>query len=469
MGVSYIEYVRERLNNTFDVKYREIKWHDNNIYIVYIESLCDSKFISEYIIAPIMTRGEEYHNVDDIKGRVIVSNSIEEAKGKEEIITSILTANAVIIFDDINRCLCCEVKGFPKRSIDIPITETVIKGPREGFSENIQDNISAIRRRIKSANLKIERVILGNESKTTVAIFYMEDKTPEELIKTVRDKINDISRNFKDEFIFDISSIEEGLRNKGTPFDTIGYTEKPDVAASKISEGRVLVMADGGSFAITAPYFFIENFQTTDDYTLNKFMANMARFLRWFSFGISTLLPGIYIALVTYHFKLVPSTFLLRMAVFRAGVPVPTVIELLYMIVFFQIIREAGVRLPQPIGPTLSIVGALILGDAAVNSGLASQVTVVVVAITSIASYLVPKVYVAIFTWNILIIIFSASLGLPGFYISFVLFVSHLASLTSCGYPYLYPLGTLRSFKYKDVIFRGDLDKISSNILSEED
>ena len=157
------------------------------------------------------------------------------------------------------------------------------------------------------------------------------------------------------------------------------------------------------------------------------------------------------------------------MAVFRAGVPVPTVVELLYMIIFFQIIREAGVRLPQPIGPTLSIVGALILGDAAVNSGLASQVTVVVVAITSIASYLVPKVYVAIFTWNILIIIFSASLGLPGFYISFVLFVSHLASLTSCGYPYLYPLGTLRSFKYKDVIFRGDLDKISSNIFSEED
>jgi hypothetical protein len=161
--------------------------------------------------------------------------------------------------------------------------------------------------------------------------------------------------------------------------------------------------------------------------------------------------------------------FIIRLAIFRAGVPVPTVIELLYMIFFFQVIREAGVRLPQPIGPTLSIVGALILGDAAVASGLSSQVTVVVVAITSIASYLIPKIYIGVFLWNLILILFAAFLGLPGFYMGFVVFVSHLANQTTCGYPYLYTLGTLKTFKYKDALFRGDLNRISSNILDGDE
>ncbi|NLY46294.1 MAG: spore germination protein, partial [Tissierella sp.] len=180
-------------------------------------------------------------------------------------------------------------------------------------------------------------------------------------------------------------------------------------------------------------------------------------------------LPGFYLALVTHHFRLFPSIFLLKLAILRAGVPVPTVVELLFMLFLFQIIREAAVRLPQPLGSTLSIVGALILGDAAVRSGLASQMTVVVVGITSISSYLIPKIYSAVFTWNIVLIFFSASLGLPGFYTGFVLLVAHLANLDSCGYPHLFPLGTRKSFKFKDSTYRGYLSEITNSMFKKED
>lgn len=464
-----IEDIRARLGNSYDVKYREIECDYGSIFIIYVGNLVDHKYISEYIIAPLMKNSELCSNLDKVKKKVIETNTADEVETTEAAVCQILIGNAVILFSYLDGALCCETKGYVKRPIDVPITETVIKGPREGFTEALGDNLSAIRRRIINPDLKVEEFILGEKSRTLVAMLYIDGISPKELVDYVRNGINKTNQNIKSGFIFDTNVIEEQLTAKSSPFDTIGYTEKPDIACSKLSEGRVIVMVDGTPFVITAPYFFIENFQTTDDYSLNKYMGNMGRVLRWLAFIISTFAPGMYLALATYHFRLVPTTYLFRMAIFRAGVPVPTIVELIYMTFFFQIIREAGVRLPQPIGPTLSIVGALILGDAAVRSGLSSQVTVVVVAISSITSYLLPKMYGALFMWSFIMITFSGFLGLPGFYMGFIIFAAHLAGLTTCGYPYLYPLGTLRRFKYKDVIFRGDLKRISSNIFREED
>lgn len=395
-----------------------------------------------------------------------MASPADEVYTIDEALNHVFSGDVVIFFNSLNTGIFCDVKGFPKRAIDIPITETVVKGPREGFTENIQDNVSAIRRRFKTPDLKTEKFKLGKKSQTTAIMFFVEGVAPQKLITYVREKINQI--NTKD-YIAYSNELDEAIKCKRTPFDTITYSEKPDVVAQKLSEGRVTVLFDGTCFAVIAPHFFIENFQSTDDYTSNKLMSNIARLLRWVAFFIATLVPGVYLALITHHFTLIPSIFLFKMAIFRAGVPVPTVVELLFMIFFFQIIREAGVRLPQPIGPTLSIVGALILGDAAVTSGFASQVTVVVVGITSICSYLTPKLYIAIFIWNSIMVLFSALLGLPGFYMGFILFVAHIANLTSCGYPYLYPLGTIEMFKYKDTVLRGDLSAISQDILIKDD
>lgn len=191
--------------------------------------------------------------------------------------------------------------------------------------------------------------------------------------------------------------------------------------------------------------------------------------MRILSFYLSTLLPGIYMAITTFHFSLIPTVFAIRLAIARAGVPLPTVIELLVMIFFFALLREAGIRLPQPIGNAMSIVGALILGDAAVGTGLASQSTIVIVALASISSFLVPKLYGAISLWNIVIIFLSSILGLPGFYIGFFMLISHMAGLESCGYPYLFPIGTLESFKFGDVFYRKDLNTISNSIFDKDD
>lgn len=228
-------------------------------------------------------------------------------------------------------------------------------------------------------------------------------------------------------------------------------------------------MVDGTSSVIIAPFFFIENLQAADDYYLNKYFTSISRLQRWIALITAIILPGLYIALSTYHFSLLPTVFVSRLANSRAGVPFPTIVEVIIMMVFFQLLREAGIRLPQPTGQAMSIVGALILGEAAIGAGLTSQTTIVVVAVSSISTFLVPNLYKAIVVWNSIILLFSSLLGLPGFYMGFFLLLSHLASLESCGYPYLFPIGTLQSYKLKDVFIRSSLNEISNTIFDKDE
>ncbi len=461
----WLDYIKQNLQNNDSIIYREIKVDKGIIYIVYDKDACDRTVISHFIISPIITTPKPFDNIENIKAEIIQTPSVIDVESKEKAIDHILSGEVVIIFSFLNKFIACHAQNFSKRSIEIPSSETVIKGPRAGFNESIDDNISAIKKIIKDPNLKFESIIIGEKSKTKVAISYIKGSAPPNIIEYIKQKFNNVTTDY---LIYG-NSIEEELKCKLTPFDTIGYTEKPDTAAVDLAEGKVLILVDGTPFVISAPFFFIENFHTTDDYTTNKFMSNMGVLLRWGAFILSTLVPGLYVALFTHHFNLIPYIFIFRVAASRAGVPFPMVIEVIVMIIFFQILREAGVRLPQPIGPTLSIVGALILGDAAVQSGLTSHVTVLIVAITSIASFLVPKASAGIFIWNIVILVFSTLLGLPGFYIGFILFCSHIAGLTSCGYPYLYPFGTLSNFKYKDILLTGELDKINQYIFIKDD
>ncbi|MBU5674923.1 spore germination protein [Alkaliphilus sp. MSJ-5] len=465
MAKTWLDYIKENLYNNNSIIYRELKVDRGIINIVYDNDACDRQIISQFIISPIITTTKSFNNIETIKREIIETSSVIDVENKEKAIEHILSGEVILIFGFLNKVIACHAENFAKRQVEVPSAETVIKGPRVGFNESIDDNVSALKKIIKDPNLKFESIVIGEKSKTKVAIAYIKGSIPPHLIEYVKQKLNNVTTDY---LIYG-NYIEEELKCKLTPFDTIGFTEKPDTAAVDLAEGKILILVDGTPFVISAPFFFIENFHTTDDYTTNKFMSNFGVILRWGSFILSTLVPGLYVALFTHHFNLIPYVFIFRVASSRAGVPFPMIIEVIVMIVFFQILREAGVRLPQPIGPTLSIVGALILGDAAVRSGLTSHVTVLIVAITSIAAFLVPKVSAGIFTWSIIILLFSTFLGLPGFYTGFVLFCSHLAGLTSCGYPYLYPLGTLGNFKYKDIFLTGELDKINQYIFIKDD
>lgn len=454
--------IKDRLKNDFDLIYREVQNEKGTIYAIYISDISDAKFITEYVIAPLVKTEKSMENIDIVKNEIVVASSVGKIKTVDEAVVHILSGDVILIFSFLDEGIYCEAKNFSKRSIDIPITEGVIKGPRAGFTESIVDNISLIRKIIKNPNLKMESFHIGEKSDTIVVMAFIDNIAPEKLVEYIRAQLNGIDKDY----LLDSNYIEEMLRSKHTVFDTIGYTEKPDIVCAKMSEGRVAIVVDGTPFAITAPYFFIENFQTADDYHVNKYLANISRIIRIASFMIAALLPGLYLAIITYHFGLIPSVFTFRLAVSRAGVPFPTVVELFIMLFFFQLLREAGIRLPEPIGSAMSIVGALLLGDAAVGAGLTSQITVIIVALSSISSFLNPKLFGGVLLWSIIIVLFASVLGLPGYYVGFIVFCSHICGLSSCGYPYTYPLGTLHAFKYKDIALREDMDEISGNVVT---
>jgi hypothetical protein len=458
-------YIKDKFKNSYDLVYREIDCVSGTILGIFIDDLCDSKFISEYIFNPLMKNRSTTFDLEYIKKEILPAKSIGDINSNEEAISHILSGDLVLVFSFANKAIYCEAKGFVRRAVMTPPTEDVVKGPREGFTECFVDNVSMIRRKIKNSDLKFESLILGNKSNTVVVISFIEGVAPVKLVDYIRKKVT----NIKLEFLLDTNYIEEELKNKKTTFDTIGTTEKPDVVASKLLEGKIAIIVDGTPFVITAPYFLIDNFQTPEDYYTNKYFANLSRLMRFVSFILASLLSGFYLAISTYHFSLIPTVIVLRLSVSRAGVPFPTVVELFLMTFFFALLREAGIRLPQVIGQSMSIVGALILGDAAVGAGLASQSTILIVAVASIASFLVPKLYGPLAIWNIIIILFSSVLGLPGFYIGIFTFMAHLAGLESCGYPYLFPIGTLEDFKFSDILYRKDLSEVSNSIFDKDD
>ena len=375
----------------------------------------------------------------------------------------VLSGDVVLLFNDHEKIIYCEVKGFVRRGVGIPVTESVVKGPREGFTELFVDNVSLIRRKIKNSDLKFEPIYVGNRSQTVVCISYIKGIAPDYLIDHVKEIVNKLDLKF----ILDTNYIEDALRKKKSVFDTVGYTEKPDEVAAKMLEGRVAILVDGTPFVITVPYFFLENFQAPDDYYLNKYFVNFTRVIRWIAFFLATFMPGLYVAILTHHFALIPSLFVFRLAVSRAGVPLPTIAEVLIMMLAFQLIKEAGLRLPQPIGGAMSIVAGLILGDAVVGAGIASRITIIVVAISTLSYFLTPKLYGAMSIWSLIITVVSSMFGLPGFFIVALVLIAKLADLDTGGYSYLFPLGSIETYKFKDIIFRGDLRHISQHVVEK--
>lgn len=458
-----IEYVKKRFEGAFDVKYREIMTSLGLCTLVFIDDLCSTQFISEYIVTPLGKKDYKCWSVEDVIPNVLGINIANYAKDVEDAILHVLSGDVVLLFNDHEKIIYCEVKGFVRRGVGIPVTESVVKGPREGFTELFVDNVSLIRRKIKNSDLKFEPIYVGNKSQTVVCISYIKGIAPDYLIDHVKEIVNKLDLKF----ILDTNYIEDALRKKKSVFDTVGYTEKPDEVAAKMLEGRVAILVDGTPFVITVPYFFLENFQAPDDYYLNKYFVNFTRVIRWIAFFLATFMPGLYVAILTHHFALIPSLFVFRLAVSRAGVPLPTIVEVLIMMLAFQLIKEAGLRLPQPIGGAMSIVAGLILGDAVVGAGIASRITIIVVAISTLSYFLTPKLYGAMSIWSLIITVVSSMFGLPGFFIVALVLIAKLADLDTGGYSYLFPLGSIETYKFKDIIFRGDLRHISQHVVEK--
>ncbi|RJX40457.1 spore germination protein [Paenibacillus pinisoli] len=377
-------------------------------------------------------------------------------------VDKILAGELAVLLDGFTSILLLNVKELDTRSIEEPATESVIRGPRDGFQENISTNISLIRRRLKTTQLKLEMFTAGKLSVTDIAIAYLEGIAEESLIAEVKERVGRI----KIDAILESGYVEELIEdNSVSPFPQVMVTERPDKVVGNLLEGKVAIIVDNTPFVIVVPGTFFQLLQTPEDYYQRYFVASAIRILRFIAVVSSLLLPSLYIALTTYHHEMIPTMLLISIASSRETVPFPAFVEAMLMEVAFEGLREAGVRLPRPVGQGVSIVGALVIGQAAVAAGIVSSPLLIIVSMTGIASFLFPSFQLGL-AFRLLrfpMMIAAATFGLYGILMLMLMLLLHMLHLQSFGVPYMSPLSPLRAGELKDVLYRANWLKMSKS------
>ncbi|QQZ60171.1 spore germination protein [Paenibacillus sonchi] len=432
---------------------------------VHLSGLADTTAVNQFVIGSLLGNTESLF-VDNGEGSddggrlpaMILSRALEigEAEIKEEwkeMMLAVLSGDTAILLDGYAASILCATRGGEWRSVSEPSSQLVVRGPKDGFVESVATNISLIRRRIKSPKLRLEYMKIGSETQTLVALMYVKDIAGEDLISEVRERLGKIAMNE----VLESGYIEELIQDKTfTPFPTIYNTERPDVAAGNLLEGRVVIIVDGTPFVLILPAVFTQFFQSAEDYSQRFDIAILMRIVRYMSFIVLILGPSVYIALTTYHYEMIPTTLLINLLAQRENVPFPALVEALLMEGAFEILREAGVRMPRVIGQTVSVVGALILGSAVVEAGIITPIMVIVVALTGIASFAIPAYNMSI-AGRLIRFAFLLLAGMFGFYgviLGLIVMVAHMNSLRSFGVPYLSPFVPLSVKGQKDTILR---------------
>ena len=456
--------IKAILNNCSDVVYREFVLAQNEqikLALIYIDGLADKAQVSEQIMralaleVPMVASGQEITKaraLEFIKQRGLCIHQIKESDKLEDIIRAILSGDTVLLVDGHATAIINGARGWEARKISEPEVEPTVRGPRESFVESLRVNTALIRRKIKSPNLKIEALRLGEVTDTDIAIMYIEGIVNNKLVAEVKSRLERIQIDG----ILESGYIEELIEdNPWSLFPTVNHTEKPDRVAAMLLEGRVAILVDGTPFVLTVPNLFIEYLHAGEDYYERFLFTSAVRLIRFMAMFISLMLPALYIAVISFHHELLPTALLLSIAAQHEVVPYPALIEVLIMEITFELLREAGIRLPRPIGQAVSIVGALVIGEAAVRACLVAASTVIVVATTGIASFVIS--YSASFSFRLMrfmLIIMSASLGLFGLISGLAVIGIHLCTLRSFGVPYLSPMAPTTGVDLKDTIFR---------------
>ena len=388
-----------------------------------------------------------------VKESIVSLAEVKTIDTLQDLCHSISSGDTVLLIDGYNIGLVAGTRSWQTRTVGSSENEVVVRGPREAFTETLRFNTALIRRRIKSANLKMESFVLGRITKTDVVLCYIDSIAPEQLIAEVKKRLEKIDIDG----ILDTGYLEEFLEdNHNTIFSQMEYTEKPDRVCGHLLEGQVCIMVDGSPIALIAPTSFPRFWIASEDYYERYIPASLFRIMRFVAFLVSLMLPSLFVAAITYHQEMIPPPLYLTIAAAREAVPFPAYIEAFLLEATFELLREAGIRLPRGIGPAISIVGALIIGDAAVKSGLVSTPMVVVVAFTGISSFVIPSYNAAIVVRmaRFGFLFAAAFLGLFGVMIALLLMLIHMSSLNSLGLPYLSPIAPFKLSEMTDIIVR---------------
>lgn len=456
---SNINWFKREFKDDDSIVYRSFqnKMSKKKMCIIYIKNMVNDEIMSENILRPIMNfnmnqykRGEEY--IDFILDKVVSVNEVEKNSNFDILAENLYIGKSILFIDGHAVGAILNTLEWQTRTIDEPISETIIKGPREGFNEVIYTNISLIRKRIISKKLKVRFFELGNITKTKICICYIEEIAKKEIIDEIVKRLNKIDIDG----VLDTGYIEEFLTDEPMSiFKTIYSTEKPDTVCGKLLEGRIAIICNGSPSVITTPFIFLEYFQVDEDYYQNFYYATFNRLLRYLAFFLTTSVPAIYIALTNYHQELIPTPLILSIYQARQGIPFPTFLEALIMIIIFELIRESGIRISKYSGSAISIVGALVVGEAAVEARLVSQPMIIVIGITGISNFLLPKMANSTIIIRIIFVLLASVLGLYGYIFGVIYLSLHLFSMRSFGIPYMLNMETIQKMEgMKDAYIR---------------
>ena len=437
-AVNSLEEIKNLLHDSSDLKSRSVQFFDTNLTICYIAEITDNILLNDTLIDPILTYSfkQEDDIVTTLKNNTLSTIELLEYQNISDATDALLTGKALILVDNANIILGCDVEKITVRAIAEPPTSVVIKGPREGFNESLKYNLALIRRRAKSTDLVVNMLEIGEVTKTQVCVTYFNSIADKKVVKEILRRLKKI----KIDGILDTHYLISYLqKNPKSLFKQIGDTEKPDVLVAKMLEGRVGIMIDGSPIVLTLPFILIEDLQNSDDYYSQPHRVTFVRILRFIGVVLAVLLPGIYVALEKYHYKILPTEFLVTIMNTTQGIPFSPFVELLFVVLLFEILYEANLRMPQYFGMAMSIVGALILGETAVNAGLVSPPAVMIIALSGITFYIIPSQASQFSILRLISLIVGACLGLYGILLFCIFILSYLSSFDSYGSAYLAP------------------------------
>lgn len=473
-----LEYVKVKYNAMIssDVVIREFNLLARNrqykAFLLFIDGMVNTDLINNYVLKPLMLKNQansfdgeqnrilseavtnnitvrkvrKFDIVEYILNCLLPQNDVKKQSEFSDIFSGVNAGNCALFIDTLNIAFDIDVKGFKQRNIDTPNNEIIIRGPQEAFVENIRTNTSLIRRIINNENLVVENIKIGDISKTNCAVCYLSDIANSDLVAEVKYRMN----NLGVDSLLSSGQLEQLIEETNKySIPQILSTERPDKATKYLFEGRVVVLVNGNPYCLVMPATLIDFVSSPEDTNLKFQFANFLKFLRLIAMAITLLLPAFYVAMTNFHQELIPTELLFSILASRENVPFPIIFEILVMEISFELIREAGLRVPSPVGPTIGIVGALVLGQAAVSASIVSPILIIVVAITGIASFAIPDFSFGFHLrlLRFVFLILSYISGFLGIGIGIFVYVTILCSLKSFGVPYMVPFAPTTNFK----------------------
>ena len=451
-----LQIMRELLSGTADYIEKELIIGEVSLSLVMMEGMVNLSLLAQMVARPLLT--EDFGpqpSPSDIRDfilrQTVMAADQKEVKTFEEVFTLAMSGFVVILIDGVPGAIALGAQGFSFRSVGEPDSEVNERGSREGFTEPLKINMTMIRRRMKSEYLKFESFQVGKRSRTEGCLVYMTDAVSPLLLREIRRRLARVQLPL----VLDTGYLRPFLEGDTlSPFSEVGVTERPDTLCAKIAEGRVAILLDGTPYALITPSLFIENFQSFDDYAHRPYFTALIRFLKMVSFLLTILLPGTYVALATFHPETLPHLLLFNIAAAEETTPFPLMLEALLIHFIYEVMREAGLRLPRPVGHAVGIVGALVIGDAAVTAGLIGSPMVMVVALTAISSFVVPSLYEPMALLRFSFILIGGLTGMFGIAAGCAAILINACRVNNFGVPFTAPLSPFTPSAMRDTLIR---------------